>query len=271
MTDVFNKIAFLLIIVLFVSCNQKADTEYTNKEGHSVKDEFYGNGKVKSRTIFLNQDQSDFIYVAYYDNGEIMDSASYSNNKVEGLRKYFDQSVRLLHLENYKNGFLNGPHKAIYDNGVSSFDGYRLKGAMVGEWNFHYPEGGPITYEFYDSVGTLKYFRKYNEDRSLFNKRGEGIINIGSLPDSIVAGAVYHLSVISACPPGCESVLKVNTTGKNENPVVFYNGAISETRNIIPFSFVKPGNFDINVLLTIKDAKSHDQESYSSTVSVQIN
>ena len=64
--------------------------------------------------------------------------------------------------------------------GVTGFEGFRKNNLMVGEWKFHFSNGHPITYEYYDSLGAMKYFRKYDDDGNVLKVNGLGMIQIKS-------------------------------------------------------------------------------------------
>lgn len=203
-----------------MACNHTAKNEFTNPDGNRVVEEWYTTSVLKSRTIFLSSDSSEYIFVSFYENGDVQDSAHYINNLVEGLRKYYDQQGDLLHFENYKSGILNGTHKAIYGNGVSSFEGYHINGYKVGEWAFHYPDGRPITYEFYDSTGRIKYFRKFDEKGNTTESNGSAIIGI-SIKQNEMNNDTVIIEMVSAYPPsysvGMEIIDKNEISLLNQN------------------------------------------------------
>ncbi len=200
-------LAVISLIVLY-SCKNSTINEYKDRQDHLVMEEVYANNQTKTKIIYLNPDKTDYIYTSYYEDGTLMDSARYVNDSIEGKRIYYDESSDLKHIEHYKNGLLNGVNKAIYSNGTTSYEGYRLKGNKVGEWIFHYPEGAPITYEFYDSTGRLIYFRKYDERGRMVRTNGNPILYVSGTgrlinPDSAA------LEVVMVHPPLTPALLEV--------------------------------------------------------------
>lgn len=252
------------------SCKNSTQSFSTDKDGNVVSEEFYKNKKIKKRIVYLNEKRSDYLYSEYYDNGVLLDSCKFVNRLVEGPRIYFDQSGDLLHHENYVNGRLHGFHNAVYSNGVSSFEGFRKNGRMVGEWEFHYPSGTPITYEFYDSTAKLIYFRKYNEDGSLNSKKGNGIIEVHMIEDSIVMGTEMVLSIVCAIPPVCKSNLEINTKRSEEVPQGIYSELLTHPNFEFFWKAEKQGNFEINFSLSIIDTITNQRENYTSDLMVVV-
>lgn len=199
----------LLPIVFLVSCNSGETRRSSNEKDQLVVEEFYSNGRLKSKKIFYDREKGDYLFYSYYSDGRLKDSARYVHDTVDGLKKAYESGTGLTHFETYRTGILHGVHKALYDNGVSSFEGYRLNGQKVGEWLFHYPDGRLITYEYYDSLGTIRFFRKYDEKENLLKQNGNAII--GVFPENDDPSGTGMVSGIAevAFPPGCSAELKV--------------------------------------------------------------
>lgn len=254
--------AFMLISMLFsiLSCNQSNhQKEYVNERNQLVIQEWYSLDNLKSETIYLKDDKSDYIYVSYNQNGRISDSGRYVNDTITGFHKFYEEKTKLMHSEYYKNGLLNGIHKAIYTGGISSFEGFRKDGFPVGEWKFHYPDGQMITYEYYDSVGRIKYFRKYDDKGNVLKINGNGIINIftsGFFADSI-SGIVEV-----AQPPNCWINLKVSKKDHTGELTIFEKEVL---KSRIPFAFWQGNreNFEILCYLSITEKETSKEETYS--------
>jgi antitoxin component YwqK of YwqJK toxin-antitoxin module len=241
-----KKILISGIVLIFIgACSSIEKKEYTNANGNYVVEEWYNKENLKSQTIFLTADSSEYIYCSWYESGELKDSARYVNNVVDGLRKYYDQKAKLLNIENYANGILNGPHKAIYENGIAGYDGYHLNELKVGEWKFHFPDGRPITYEFYDSTGKLLYFRKYNESGGFANSNGSAIIAISA--DST------FVDLVLANPPNCNVTLIISDDASTE----LCNTKVKNTHTICPLVPDENGKKLLNIQLNITDNAGH--------------
>jgi antitoxin component YwqK of YwqJK toxin-antitoxin module len=226
--------------------------EFQNAKGQTVIQKWYSVDKLKSETTYLNPDKSDYIYVKYNQNGRLIDSGKYVNDTITGFHKFYEDKTKLMHFEHFKNGLLDGPHKAIYSGGVTSFEGFRKDGFPVGEWKFHYPNGGMITYEYYDSIGRVKYFRKYDDKGNTVKITGNGIISV-SLPASM--GDTLAGLVEVAIPDNCKVHLKI--TGKGNT---IFENHVSHPR--VSFSFVDEETV-LDFQLIITENKTGKEEKYS--------
>ncbi len=252
-----KKLLFSIVIIFVISaCSSIEKKEYTNQQGQRVVEEWFTNSALKSKTIFYSSDSSDYVFCSYHENGELEDSARYLNQQVEGLRIFNDQSSGLIHTETYANGIMNGAHKAVYKNNITSFEGYWLNGNKVGEWQFHYPDGRPITYEFYDSVGRVLYFRKYDDVGEVHDVKGSAIIGINARTDLKPDAAIMNFIV--ANPPGAVITLKV----MDENSTELCSKKVDAVYTNCSFILSETGNKKVNILLNIMDIKSGHEEKH---------
>ncbi len=207
-------IAIFLIGFVFVSCNSPVKKkEFCNDNGQQVVQEWYNDKQIKSSITYLDKSGKSYVSVSYNREGRMIDSSTYKNDVITGLHKYYDAASGLTHVETYKNGVLNGVMKAFFDNGVTNFEGYMLNGSKVGEWKFHYKDGRSITYEFYDSSGNIKYFRKYDDAGAAGKVKGEGIIDVLLTPYKQDTALFIKARVTAATPPGCTTGLTVVENG----------------------------------------------------------
>ena len=86
----------------------------------SVKEEFYGNGKLKSRTNyqpFLNGGKKHGLYEYYHENGKLRETANYKDGKFEGDFSEYFESGQLMRKGYFKNGEADGVFEEYYENG----------------------------------------------------------------------------------------------------------------------------------------------------------
>jgi hypothetical protein len=259
-----------LFLILAWGCNQNTRVQYKDETGHQVDEERYRNGQLKSKTYQLNEEGTDYIYTRYYEDGTTMDSMVYRNSKLEGTRIYYDQSVGLKHIENYSAGVMEGENKAIYNNGEISYSGYRRHGQKAGAWTFHYPDGRPITYEFYDSAGHLQYFRKYNENGSYQNSNGEVLIAAFLKPEIITLQDTAILTVVTATPPACVTNIEVNVLQEDQSPINLKQRVIENARSTIPLVFQQTGALDLQIEVVVRDLKKEKTESSEKIIPIDI-
>jgi len=268
----FKYLIFLFtgILVLFSSCRNNQIEEFTDSEGNLVIKEWYNETEIKSITTYFNKDKTDFLFVTWSEEDQLMDSARYINDTIEGLRKVYDADAGLMHYETYHNGHLDGMHKAVYDNGVTSFEGFWKNYVKVGEWKFHFPEGNPITYEFYDSTGRLKYFRKYDEDGTVLKVEGSGLISVQAIKSVVNPGEFVSGKIEAAVPPGCKTELSIVEILNGEDSNSLMHAELSVSVKDWKLRFVTPGRKTLKFTIKIIDQVTQKEEISSSQLDIQV-
>ena len=252
-------LSFLLVLILFSCQHSYKQTEMINDKGQKVLQEWYAEGILKSLRTYLDEEKNEYVFVSWYEEGAMKDSARYIDDEVTGLRKHFDAAAWLMHFEEYDNGILNGIHKAVYKNGVTSYDGHRKNGLQTGEWKFHYPDGRPITYEYYDLEGSLLYFRKYDENGTVIKTTGNPIIKISQPSISIKAGDTINGIIDIANPLNCIiSLCILDSLADSDKQFVIEN--IQSVSNNWIWSFSEPGKHKLWFVINIRDKKNNEFE-----------
>jgi hypothetical protein len=245
----------MLLIVLFLTllagCKQKPGSQHTSPEGDLLFEEYYNNGQLKISRQFFNDEMTDYLYMAFYENGELMDSVAYDENVPDGKRVFFHQSSGIRHIEHYEGGVLNGVNMGIYENGVRNYEGYRKAGEKVGEWIFRDPDGIHLTYEFFDSAGNLVYFRKYDERGNYQKSNGDVLIHAGLNNDNIQPGDSISALVVAVTPPDCESKLTIALSGAATEDTIMISEILSSPRNSFALTVDEPGEYNIEFILEV--------------------
>jgi hypothetical protein len=261
-------IVTFLFPVFFVSCGDSVTKkEFCNDDGQQVVQEWYNDKQIKSNITYLDKSGKSYVSVKYNKEGRMIDSVTYKNDVITGPRKYYDAGSGLTHIENYKNGVPDGVMKAVFDNGVTNFEGYMVNGSKAGEWIFHYRDGRPITYEFYDLSGNIKYFRKYDDGGAAGKVTGSGIIDISLSVDKTDTTTFIKARTTLASPPGCTTELTIKNNGTKV--VDTYHITKPQTEFVIPSS--ANGENRLSFVLTIKDEKSGETEQYSLDKTINAN
>lgn len=266
-------IIFILAMLLLAACQHNTIEEYTDKEGNQVIREWYNKSSIKSIKTFTNPEKTNFRYVVFYKDGLLKDSAMFVNGKITGLRKYYEASSGLLHLESYKNGILNGSQKAVFSSGISSFEGYRKDNQKVGEWKFFYPNGKLITYEYYDSTGRLKYFKKYDQNGANLKTDGTGLIEVVILQsDFKIQEPVVGYATV-ALPDGCSLRLTIKDVAENVNAQPFFDQQIVESPVPWQKMFSTSGEKKLQFTLTITNNQTGEVEQsvFDQSINVESN
>lgn len=124
-------------------------------QGNKTKVEVeYFNGHLDGPLKFYNQDGEIILHLEYRDNRpfsleklELPDSLKYFNGTLRngtGLIQIYSKSVYtdsliLVSVQEYKDGYLNGRCVEYAENGNLKFDGHYINDIMVGQWNFYNP------------------------------------------------------------------------------------------------------------------------------------
>lgn len=263
---------YLILVFLFpvflVSCgDSETKKEFCNDNGQQVVQEWFNDKQIKSNITYLDKSGKSYISISYNKSGRMIDSATYINGIITDQHKYYDSGSGLTHVENYKNGVLNGVMNAVFDNGVTSFEGYMLNGSKVGEWKFHYKDGRQITYEFYDSAGNIKYFRKYDDSGAPEKISGSGLIDVLLNVNKSDTNTYVEANVAVASPPDCTTELTILEDRKT-TVVDSYNITKPNVKFIFPIG--KTGNINFIFNLRIVDSKGNNPEEYSVDKTVKV-
>ncbi len=259
----------VIILALFTGCKNKI-TEETDTSGNKIIKEWFGKNRIKSIKIFYQGVQNDYLQIKYNKKGNLVDSARFINDTLEGTRKFYESKTELLHTENYRHGSLEGIHKAVYSNGVAGFEGFRKNNMMVGEWKFHFANGHPITYEYYDSSGVMRYFRKYDDNGNVLRVDGIGMIQIKTDQTRLDSTGILYGFIEAAIPPGCKSRFTIeddkNVTDRKKYLEVFIN----KPKYDWEIKLEEPGEKNLKYILTIIDNKTGTEEVSTSEQKVLV-
>jgi hypothetical protein len=264
-------IHLVFILMLLFSCRNYSTKDYDEKTGNLILKEWYSRNHQKSAKIYLDKSLRNYIYISWYNDGKLKDSARYLNDTVEGLRKYYEDGPGLMHLENYQHGLMNGPHRAEYNTGVTSFEGYRKNNIMVGEWIFHYLNGNPITYEFYDSSGSMRYFRKYDNTGTVLMTEGSGLIRVRPEKTAIRISEKLTGLIEAAVPPGTVTNLIIEEITGAQRSFGKFTTIIHYPKSAWSWVFNEPGKRILKFTVEIKNLKTGKSESSSFEQVITVN
>gem|GEM_PF-3556056 len=261
----------LLIVVLLASCGERTKKrQYYNDRNQLVHEEYYSNGSLKASITYLDKKKKEYVSVTYAGDGTLLDSGYYINDSLHGLHKYYEQEPGLLHEEEYDHGLLDGVDRAMYKNGVYSYEGQRKGGLKVGEWKFNYPDGRPITYEYYDSLGNVVYFRKYDDDGTILRVQGHGIIAIKPDNTTIMVGDTLSGSLVLAFPQNARTSLRMGLPASDEK--LSRVQTFQPAGKYFPFTWVfdQPGIQKLGFIYTITDAVTGKSDESSGNFKVTV-
>lgn len=259
----------IIILVLFTCCKNRI-TEEVDKSGNRIIKEWFGKNRIKSIKILYAGAQNDYLLIQYHKSGNLVDSARYINDTLEGTRKFYESKTELLHTENYRHGVLEGIHKAVYSNGVSGFEGFRKNNMMVGEWKFHFANGHPITYEYYDSSGVMRYFRKYDDNGNVLKVEGIGMIQIKSDQTKLDSSGILSGFIEAVIPPGCKSRFNIEEDSDLKDRTKYLEVYVEKPKYHWEIKLEGSGEKNIKYILTITDNKTGIEEVSTSEQKILI-
>ena len=161
----------ILLSMLFSFCGNRLITVETQDEGVLYERYTIDKDSVKQG-----------IYYQYYPSGKVFMEAMYSNDTIDGTRKFFYENGQLKSVENLEKGNWKGSYLSYYDNGQLESEGQYIDGAMSGVWKRYFKTGellgtltfanneenGPFT--FYHQNGNLKEEGTYRNGDNLYGE-----------------------------------------------------------------------------------------------------
>ena len=85
----------------------------------TVKEEFYGNGRLKSRTNYqpvLNGGKKHGLFELFYKNGQLQLTQNYRDGKEDGVYEKYYENGRVKVRTVFKNGKREGPYEEYHEN-----------------------------------------------------------------------------------------------------------------------------------------------------------
>lgn len=109
---------------------------------------FYGDGGYTVMTVTYKNGLKDGVSVLYFKSGVVMDSLTYTADKLNGVRtQYYDNGQKLAVI-GYKNGVPDGEYISYFDTGEIDREGNYVEGKREGVWKIHKADGTIEEYKF---------------------------------------------------------------------------------------------------------------------------
>jgi len=147
-----NKYFIISLIVVFViySCDDKKG----NYEIFKIDD---------STTLNIKKDKV----------GNVLDSFTYKNGKLEGVQKMTDTVAKTISYISYKNGVRQGEFKKTYFDNKIRLQGNYHNDTNIGSWYQYLKNGNYNIIEGYTPDGELRYIRLYDSLNKIVKIKGE--------------------------------------------------------------------------------------------------
>jgi antitoxin component YwqK of YwqJK toxin-antitoxin module len=110
----------------------------------TVKEEFYSNGKLKSRINYQSKSdggEKHGLQETYHDNGQLERKGNIKDGQQDGLWEQYYENGQLQYKENWKDGKEEGLREGYYDNGQLRSEVNYKNGVMVGLSVNYYKDG----------------------------------------------------------------------------------------------------------------------------------
>lgn len=135
-----NKIFFLfmLITITFTACNSKKKIEIKNNDG-IVIESYYVDKK--------NPDIKIGVYNKYYDDGKILEVASFKDGKLNGERTLYYPSGKIMQKENYVDNKYEGKLTAYFEDGSLQQEAFYKDNMMSGVWKNYFKDAKNVLKE----------------------------------------------------------------------------------------------------------------------------
>ena len=184
--------SFIYLILFLISCS-----DGNRKKAY----EYYSNGSIQScKTFFNAKDTSSYIYVKYFQDGEVMDSFTIVNSRKEGVRFLKSRKQKFYEYDEYKNGKLDGVCRRFsLENSLIALT--HFKSGVYSGPEFIYKNDKISKYNHYSSDG-IKRFEVLYDSMSNQLISGTGIVQIRYDTTVYSLGNVYEINMNIATPPG---------------------------------------------------------------------
>ena len=225
MTKIKLLIGIILLSFLF-GCSNEEDSIV------QIRKWYYDDGNLKKVQEFINDTTEQGVYLFYYPNGVLKDSAQIINNKFEGKRHQYYKSGNLQTETTYFN---NKYRDAIEyrDNGTIEF------------------------YRAYNYFKELSFIAHYDGDGKFIKNEGN-LFYTWFIKDTVNIGQDFNVELLVACPPNTFMEISVNDWDQTEAVVLSKKEYVLDEFNRINYSKLQNAKVETNILhiANIKDVNS---------------
>lgn len=127
-----SSLLFIVTSFFLISCNQLKTAELKSADGKLI--EKYSYKLIDGKQI------KEGIHEKFDEQGQLLESAVYSNGKLNGIRKLFKNGI-LESEETHVDDKYEGPFKAYHPNGKLQIEANYINDIMTGDVKVYYPSG----------------------------------------------------------------------------------------------------------------------------------
>lgn len=216
-----NIITNLILAIFLLSCTKENCKEY------------YENENLKFEYSCDSKKQKNGLFIAYSENGNLIEKSTYENNILNGKSIHFFENGDTSMFLNYKNGLKNGNCRFFILNNVLKFETNKLDDKNVGHFKEYSEKGNLLSYYFYDSTSTLRYRINY-EDDSLTERKGQPFLFNKFPKETLCIGDYINFSLNIIEGPFFED-LSISLKLKSNENLTLVDSTILKPDNLILF------------------------------------
>jgi hypothetical protein len=227
----FKLLALINLLIINYSCVQKVRFETVND--NLIKNEYYKNGELKQKTIFIEGNRDSYINMNYNDDNVLTDSFKIVNGVKEGVyKKLLDRDSSIVYTT-YRKGKKDGIQISYFSNGELRYEGEYVDDKQFGEWKFYYVNGMLKSFEYFARLGDRTFLRHYNQEGQITKSMGDPIIKIRCEPDTVIpVDSSIHVVVFFLRPPNTQIRVKLFQSSSTEKLIEKYDFGSIEYNHI---------------------------------------
>lgn len=115
--------------------------EYRYGKLEGEQKEFYQNGTLKEKLVYVKGGALDGEHVSYYPDGAVELRETYKNGKLEGAKEQNYRNGHARTTANYKDGSIDGVFVLFHQNGQPRVRGFYYNKERSGTWTTFYEDG----------------------------------------------------------------------------------------------------------------------------------
>lgn len=245
-------LSFVLISVLFISCNSKEGVENNSV----LKKTYYDNGKIKTEEWFKDDTIKHGIFKKYYEDGTLGQIVNYKNNQREGEEKSYYPNGVLEYSAYNKNNKSDSVAVWYHENGNIAGKYNYLKGVFFGD-QFKYDLEGGITSYYFNNIEGFTLFERYYNNGKILKDSGSPFFLVYN-KNELLLNEQFESILYIAIPPNCSYKLGINEY-KNKSKVTLGGLRKNYKRNYYAHTFYldkifkERGEYKWEIVLTLKD------------------
>lgn len=169
----FKHILLFLLMITALACSSSSVKEVYDEDTGALLERY----EVKKDNLKRHG------FYERYSEGRLVETASYHQDTLHGVRTILTPAGETLIEEEYKMGMYDGMYKKYYESGELMLEGPYIDNKMEGKWTKYYPSGQIMEVVEMHNNAENGPFREYYEDGTL---KAEGTYLDGDNEDGLL-------------------------------------------------------------------------------------